>query len=46
METRIEADHEEILSYLEKPENSDKPFEKAIEGIMTVNTIYHIYCRW
>ena len=39
METRIESDHEKILSYIGKPENSDKPFEKEIEGIMTVSTI-------
>ena len=37
MEARMEADHEEILSYVGKPENSDKPFEKEIEGIMTAN---------
>ena len=44
MEARIEADHEEILSYVGKPENSDKPFEKEIEG---KDSQYHlnIYCR-
>ena len=37
MEKEIENDHQEILSYSGRPENSEKTFQKGFSGTNLIN---------